>query len=131
MRSALATFGLAAFLLLLACGASGCGSSDRPYVAPTLPVKGKITYNGKPLTQGNITFEPVGFGRDASGGIQPDGTFVLTTFKDGDGAVAGVHRVAVTDTGRVVLPARYRSLSSSKVEVEVVEGKSEYAIDLK
>lgn len=131
MRSALATFGPAAFLLLLAGGAGGCGSGDRPYVAPTLPVKGKVTYNGKPLTRGNINFQPVDIGREANGSIQPDGTFVLTTFKDGDGAVPGVHRVAVTDTGRVALPSRYRSASSSKFEVEVTEGKSEYAIDLK
>ena len=26
----------------------GCGSTEGPYVAPTVPVKGKVTYKGKP-----------------------------------------------------------------------------------
>ena len=62
----------------------------------TVPVKGKVTYKGKPLTEGEIVFEPDNSGREAHGSIQPDGSFELTTFKTGDGAVPGTHRVAVT-----------------------------------
>ena len=49
-------------LVLLFCW--GCGSSEGPFVGTTVPVKGKITYRGKPLTQGQITFEPDSAGRE-------------------------------------------------------------------
>jgi hypothetical protein len=130
MRTGAVSITLAS-LVLLPCW--GC-SKETPYGygAQTVPVKGKVTYKGQPLTQGSITFEPDGSGREAHGGIQPDGTFVLTTFKEGDGAVAGVHRVAVRGTGKggkEVVPVKYRDTSSSKVQVEVTEGKTDYTID--
>ena len=100
-------------------------------VASTFPVKGKVTYKGQPLTGGSITFESEENGRESHGNIQPDGTFVLTTFKEGDGAPAGVHRVAVSGTGKGVIPAKFHNPSSSKIQVEVSEGKTEYPIELK
>jgi hypothetical protein len=126
------------FLIVLAVSSAfvsgGCGSSDAPPLA-TLPVAGKISYKGKPLTQGTVTFAPEdGFGREASGPIQSDGSFTLSTFKTGDGAVPGVHRVAVTGTGKngkELIPPKFRNTSSSRVEVEVKPGQSEYVVDLK
>lgn len=130
MRAGVAAAVVLAVLVLLPCW--GCGSNAAPQGVPTVPVKGKITYKGKPLTQGSITFEP-DYGREAHGAIHPDGTFELTTYKDGDGAVPGVHRFAVSGTGtrgREAVPLKFRNTSSSNVEVEVKEGKTEYAIDL-
>ena len=126
------------FLLGLPLGLviGGCGSSS-PGAAPlpTLPVKGKVTYNGKPLTRGTIKFAPDdGFGREAQGPIQPDGTFLLSTFKDGDGAVPGVHRVAVSGTGksgREVVPTRLCNTTSSRFEVEVKQDQAEYDVNLR
>src|SRR5262245_3303776 len=67
----------------------GCGGG------PTLGrVTGKVTYAGKPVTQGRIWFYPEA-GRAALGEIGPDGTYTLTTFKPNDGALVGPHRVAV------------------------------------
>jgi hypothetical protein len=110
----------------------GCGSSTGHYVGTTVPVKGIASYKGKPLTQGEITFEPADIGRDAHGSIQPDGTFELTTFNKGDGAVPGTHRVAVSGTSKKdAVPSKYRNTSSSKTQVEVAEGKSEYSVDFK
>ena len=81
--------------------ASGCGDGgEGPHVAATLPVRGKVTYKGRPLAGGVVRFEPEDSGREAHGEIGPNGTFVLTTFRNGDGAVSGVHRVAVTAAGR-------------------------------
>ena len=110
----------------------GCSDSSQ-YVGKTFPVKGKVLYRGKPLTSGRIVFEPRDSGREASGGIQPDGTFELSTFAKGDGAVPGTHRVAVTSgkVGKQVVPVKYQNTSSSKTEVEVAEGKSEYIVDFK
>ena len=58
-----------------------------------------MTYKGQPVAKGRIKFEPDGYGRSASGQLNADGTYVLTTDKDGDGVIAGHHRVSVTDTG--------------------------------
>ncbi len=120
-----------AIVLLSSCW--GCGSNAAPYVGKTVPVKGKVTYKGKLLTQGQIVFEPDNSGREAHGSIQPDGTFELSTFAKGDEAVPGTHRIAVTSgkVGKVVVPVKYKNTSSSKTEVEVAEGKSEYVVDFK
>lgn len=126
MRKLAAT--LLGCLFLLPC--AGCGSrTGTTYTTATLPVKGKVTLNGKPVTKGTVTFEPDS-GREAHGNIQSDGTYVLTTFKEGDGAVPGTHRVAVSNAGRTV-PNKFANVSSSKIEIEVSEGKTDYPIDLK
>src|SRR3954464_3770610 len=81
--------------LLAGCGG---GPSDKPKVAP---VSGKVTQKGKPLTTGDVLFTPSGgpdgaAGQVATGQIGPDGTYRLTTFNTGDGAVLGTHKVTVT-----------------------------------
>jgi hypothetical protein len=114
-------------------GCWGCGSSEGGhFVASTLPVKGKVLYKGKPLTQGEIVFEPDSGGREAHGSIQSDGTFELSTFAQNDGAVPGVHRVAVSNTSKKdAVPLKYRNVTSSKTEVDVVEGKADYVVEFK
>ncbi|MFO0951091.1 MAG: hypothetical protein U0835_08060 [Isosphaeraceae bacterium] len=45
----------------------------------------------------------------------------------------GTHRIGITGVfkvGSVTLPMKFRNPSSSGVEVEVAEGKTEYPIDL-
>jgi hypothetical protein len=117
---------LASLLLPL----TGCGAHQgRSYTRKLIPVKGTITYKGKPLTKGTIRFEPDA-GRKASGAIRPDGTFVLSTVQPGDGAVPGVHRVAVTAPRRTI-PGKFSNFSLSQIEVEVKAGQTDYPIDLK
>src|SRR5579883_1927961 len=112
MRARLVALTPLAVLVFLWC--PGCGSKEGPYVAATVPVKGSVTYQGKKLTQGEVTFESLENGREAHGRIQPDGTFVLTTFKEGDGALAGDHRVAVAEADKAIhLPAKFSHVSSS------------------
>jgi hypothetical protein len=120
---------LTVLAVLVLLPVAGCGSSAGPGPSSVVPARGKVTYKGQPLTQGDISFEPTDIGRPANGSIQADGTFVLTTFKQGDGAVAGTHRVSVTGNNKV--PAKYRNSSSSKTEVEVKAGTSEYPVDFK
>src|SRR5262245_9136078 len=60
------------------------------------PVRGIVVFpDGKPLSGGWVTFEPLDSGvkTSAVGDIQPDGTFQLTTARNGDGAMAGRYRV--------------------------------------
>ena len=120
-----------AALLLATASAPGCGAPEAAArLSTTVPVWGKVTYKGKPLTRGTIAFEPDA-GREAHGEIGPDGGFTLTTFAKGDGAVAGVHRVSISGLNRKELPIKYHSPSSSEVEVVVGDDKSDYRIDLK
>ncbi|MGO9465633.1 MAG: hypothetical protein ACLQIB_23030 [Isosphaeraceae bacterium] len=84
-------------LAVLMLGAhSGCGGSGS--VPALIPVKGKVTHKGQPLTKGIIRFEPDGYGRMATGELQASGTFELTTLPKGDGVVAGQHKVFITGT---------------------------------
>ena len=114
--------------LLAACRRAGAAdpAGQRGRTPDLIPVKGKVTYKGKPLTKGTITFEPDGYGRMASGELQSDGTFVLTTLKEGDGVVAGDHRVSITGVDKTLakdaLATKYASPNTSKLEVEVDRG---------
>jgi hypothetical protein len=77
----------------------GCGRG-RP---ETSPVSGHVTYGGKPVPSGRIVFYP-GHGRSAMGTIEPDGSYRLTTFDSGDGALLGRHRVTIEATRIVRVP---------------------------
>jgi hypothetical protein len=119
--------------LAMSCGA-GC-SSEAGARAPLIPVKGKITYKGQPLSQGVVTFEPdSGFGRRARGKIQPDGTFVLTTDKEADGVVAGHHQVSVAGTGsrstKELVPKKYTLRTSSQLTADVDADHTEFVFDI-
>ena len=56
-----------------------------------------MTLDGKPVTEGSIQFWPQE-GRPARGTIRPDGTYELSSFDEGDGAVLGRHSVTVEAT---------------------------------
>ena len=86
---------------------SGCGGS----VYRTAPVGGTVTYQGKPVTSGTVTFVPETPGPAASGAIRPDGTYVLST--DGvPGAVPGRYTVMIISLGNTagVLPEQRNPL---------------------
>src|SRR5260370_767749 len=98
-------------LLGLACltlALSGCGG---PKVAT---VTGKVTIGGKAVTGGKIMFYPES-GRMALGEIGPDGSYSLTTFKPGDGALVGPHRVAIESTR--VGPGSYEAPKNIEEEI--------------
>ena len=81
---------VAALILLLA----GCGGPSRP---ATVPVSGRVTYQGKPVPLGQIVFYPEK-GRPAMGSIGPNGSYRLTTFVAGDSAIPGRYRVTIQAT---------------------------------
>ena len=123
-------------IAVLGCGlASGCGSASGVTQTELVPVKGQLTYKGQPVTKGTVTFEPEDFGRPASGPIQPDGSFVLTTRRSGDGVVPGHHRVIVTDTGikssRDTLARKWASAAASGLTADVDAEHAEFRLDLK
>lgn len=54
-----------------------------------------VAYNGNPLANAQVVFAPEGQGRVATGTTDEKGRFHLGTFRPGDGALVGNHRVAV------------------------------------
>jgi hypothetical protein len=128
---------------LLAVSAVGCGPPRVAQVA-TVPVKGKVVLaNGQAVPAGRVTFvskETNVGGVEPFGDLQKDGTFTLMTQKPGDGAPAGRYRVWIdlvdyrnppkTFTSSPV-PTKYRSGSTSDLEVEVREGENDLTLTLK
>ena len=93
-----ARFRLAA-LIAAAPLLAGCGPQLEEF--PVAPVTGTVTCNGEPLEGGRIQFSPVRAGEEVEAGkpaqavIEVTGTFVLSTYARGDGAVVGKHTVSV------------------------------------
>lgn len=86
--------GTAIALALVGMVLGGCGGDKN--AVPAVPASGKVNYNGKPIEKGTIIFHPEK-GRSASGNIE-NGTFKLSTYTDGDGAIPGKYKVGVVVT---------------------------------
>ncbi len=74
----------------------GC---SKPGTAPTAPTHGVVRYKGEPATDVRVIFTPTS-GRPAIADVDAQGQFVMTTFKRGDGAVPGLHKVTISDRKR-------------------------------
>lgn len=74
---------------------SACSSDGKVKV---YPVKGRITYGGKPMVGGGgISFVPLSdqAGKTAGGIVKADGTYELGTYGENDGSMAGEFRVVL------------------------------------
>src|SRR5215218_9115621 len=77
---------------------TGCKSSGPRMVQ----IRGTVSYKGAPLTnvtQGIVRYSPKAAGsgaREATGRLQPDGSFVMTTFQKDDGVVEGEYDITVS-----------------------------------
>jgi hypothetical protein len=122
---------LAALLVAPCCG---CGSAGGR-TPELIPVKGKVTRKGQPVTKGVVRFQPDGYGRMATGRLQSDGTYVLTTLKDGDGVVAGPHRVFISELDPSLAKDRalkkYGSPNTSGLVADVSTEKTEFTFELR
>lgn len=106
---------------------AGCGG---PSMAP---VKGRVVCHGKPVAAAAVVFSPVPksetaleSGKPGTGYSEPDGTFVLSTFKVRDGALIGPHRVTISleETN----PAKCKRVTKLTREVKV--GDNDIELDL-
>ena len=135
---------------------SPLGCSRDPNMPTLGRVHGKVTYKGKPVESGTVTFNPVPgkggeTGQNATGQIEPDGSYVMTTFNTGDGAILGQHVVAVVvrakgsenqgkpkadstidySMPKLMTPSKYASVETSPLVCTVKEGDNTFDIDLK
>jgi hypothetical protein len=135
----------AALVLVLGLAVSGCGGSGRVAVAP---VEGKVLYRGEPLKFGAVTFQPAA-GPPATGKIQSDGTFHLSTYGQDDGAAVGKHQVTVTcmesqapnapppdpnkepGLGKPLIPQKYLSPQTSGLTAEVKDRNEPFVFELR
>lgn len=130
---------------------SGC-SAD-PNMPKLGKVSGKVSYQGKPLDAGRVVFTPVaGKGGEsdqgASGEINSDGSYEMTTFNTGDGVVLGQHIVTVVvqkgempkpdANGHInyvlpknATPAKYATADKSPLRCTVVAEGMTFDIELK
>jgi hypothetical protein len=129
--TALRRFAVAA---VVSAAVVGCTKNDR---VPTFPVRGKVTYNGKPLGKASLIFVP----NDPAAvkNMQPtattaaDGTFKASTYLYADGAPAGGYKVTVhlertrkaaggdeEGTGQSAVPAKYTDAATTPLTATVV-----------
>lgn len=115
----------------------GCGSGQMK----TYPVKVTVAFSdGTPLAGGLVTFRSAEHSVSATGRLDAEGKCRMGTYAPGDGAIAGVHKVAVSPpppsgdideagaTGPAVDP-RFRSPDASGLEVTVTaEGPNEFVL---
>ena len=108
---------------LLLCGCGGPQMSS---------VKGRVTFNGKPVKEAAVTFSPVGpagqkeTGKPATGFTEENGEYALSTFSNYDGALIGSHtvRVVLDDTN----PAKCKRMKEMTVEVKA--GGNDFTIEM-
>jgi len=116
-------------LIALTTLISGCGESGPPSGTLT----GVVTYKGKPLPTGTITFVPQAEETPfAYAEIEEDGSYVAETPDVGSSVEVGSYKVmisAVKDTGPEspvipLIPDKYSRDQSSGLSAEVSEGES-------
>jgi hypothetical protein len=131
--------------LLCAALASGCGGSSVKLV----PVSGKVTVGGQPVTAGQVSFLPVTEGEgakakaaagsaNATGQIEANGEYKLFT-NGKEGAVPGKYKVTVTPsmmpTGGTKAPTapyspKFSDAKQTPLTKEVTAGAAAGAYDL-
>lgn len=106
----------------------GCGSERSVH-----PVKGHVrSADGRRATFGTVEFKAEDGGQIASGRIEQDGSFRLSTFGDGDGAVAGRHRaiiVQVVNTEHLPLEKHHHVLDVHPRYARYATSGLEFTVD--
>jgi len=108
-----------------------------------VPVNGKVSFGGKPLTQGTVSFVADGTnGANATGDIDATGNYTLSTSRPGDGAAPGSYKVRVeswaspprmdekgTDPGKRAIPEKYFDIQQSNLSAVIKDEKKVQEID--
>lgn len=144
---------LTVFGSLSAAALTGCGGTS----SGTLPISGKVTYQGKAVPNLRVSFSSKSGTRPADGVTDAEGKYKLGTFMAGDGALPGDYLVAIQTAGtdstkppsveitdaseydvpkvdptKPGIPAKYAAPSSSGLKAVItVGGPKEFNFDLK
>jgi hypothetical protein len=123
----------------------GC-SQPKPWET-TQPTTGKVTFKGAPVADAELSFFPEE--KSFPDSVRPkaktsaDGKFTAWTYVQGDGVPIGKYKVTIVHNAVSVskdtivakpndLPAKYATLDSTDLQVQIVAGKNEVpSFDLK
>ena len=127
----------------IACLMPAAGCNRRPGV---MPVSGRVTFDGKPLGFGSVMIQPTA-GPAARGTIGTDGSFTVSTFAPGDGAIIGPATVRVAcyeqqrpgtpppagelAIGKSLIPEKYTQFATSGIAVTIATGMEPLKIELR
>ncbi len=126
--------------------AAGCGGGPRP-----ASVSGHVTYNGKSVTSGTVTFISADGHSSDPGAVQPDGSYSIAHAPTGAMKVifdnpAPPRKVAARGQGPnnpeadeeaktaalyVATPPKYKDPAQSGLTCDLKSGKNTYDLDLK
>jgi len=135
--------GSALMVVIAASVVVGCRRVEQ---LPVAPARGIVLLDNHPLPAANVVFIPER-GRSATAQSNTDGTFVLTTYESGDGAIVGSHHVTVTArepgeanmpgapgvkrAGRSLIPEHYGNTATSGLTFEIAStGENVFEIQL-
>jgi hypothetical protein len=124
-----------AFTICLLIAITGCGGNT----LQTVPVQGKVTWKGQPLTSGDIAFHPQklaveGPHRMGIGRFDAEGKYTLSTVSHGDGVQPGEYAVVIVaregrrmvDAGENLkpspLPPSYSAVSTTPLKAVIPVG---------
>jgi hypothetical protein len=140
---------LAPVLSLVALALFTLAGCSQPVSNPGgVSVSGVVTFEGKPLTKGTITFVPEtpGTGGTATGSLSSSGAYSLGTAQAGDGAIPARYKVTVVsldseatmdEKGKPVpaksaIPAKFGNAATSGLTATVEKsGSQTFNFDLK
>jgi hypothetical protein len=106
---------------------AGCFSGQKP----TYPVQGKLVWEdgnpAKELSGGMVIFQCDAEEMSAKAPIDQEGGFILGTYTQSDGAVAGKHKVSIAqpaaETGEYrpleIVDRKYESMETTELEVPI------------
>ena len=138
MTSSWKTWSVALLLLGTISGCGGSGSKRK-----LVQVSGTVTFEGKPLTSGTITFVAEGPSPvNAAGEISKSGTYTLSTERPGDGASPGTYKIRIeswasppkmdetgVDPGKSAVPEKYNRIETSGLTATVKESPATQKVD--
>jgi hypothetical protein len=127
-------------LLFLVVSVEGCGGKGLYQVHGT--VEFKDGSDVEVLEGGLVTFQPADLDApvksSARGEIKKDGSFVMSTYSEGDGVLPGRYRVMVApppffakargQTAPQLMDEKYQSFSTSGLEITVDKAMTDYTI---
>jgi hypothetical protein len=123
------------FATLLVLMLAGCGSK-------TAPVNGRVKFKDggdvSVLAGHTVSFQTESDRISASGDIERDGTFKLSTFSTNDGAVPGRHLVAISPPDpppdapppKPVVLQKYRDFGTSGLTADIKPGPNDVEFEL-
>jgi hypothetical protein len=108
----------------------------------TAPVNGHVKFKDggdvSALAGHTVMFQTEADRISASGDVEPDGTFKVSTYGHNDGAVPGRHQVAISPPAsppdapppKPILPKKYNDFGTSGLTVEIKPGANNIELEL-